>query len=67
MEGKFGARTNHGDLVIADALALKMMRLVALPMKKVEEENIPQFGSMAWRVQYHEELDRQRQSDSEWY
>ena len=65
MAGEFGARTNHGDLVVADALCHKMMRLLAQPMKKVEPPIIS-FGSLAWRVKFYEERDRELKRKSEW-
>lgn len=48
-----GARVNHADMAIADALAWKM----AMPMgqaKAREEESRPPVGSMAWRRARHE-------------
>ena len=50
MAGEFGARKNHGDLVVADALCHKMMKILGQPMKKKAEAPVLQFGSLAWRV-----------------
>lgn len=56
-----GARVNHGDLVIADALAWKMAQTFYVGQKR-EEENEPPPLSLAWRMAYHK---RQEQT-SEW-
>lgn len=54
------AGENHGDRVIADALAWKAIGSVAkIEVKK--QEQLPPYGSMAWRWQRREEEKRQRQ------
>jgi len=68
MEGEFGAKSNHGDLVVADALCLKMMKLLGQPTtttKKEEPVIINPWGSLAYRVKHHEEQDRLREEEME--
>ena len=57
-----GAGENHGDVVIADALATKMVKEMGLSEKKEEEKVVPVM-SLQWRRQkYEAELKQQ----SEW-
>lgn len=52
-----GARVNHGDRVIADALAwMVCAKLVAVAAPAQPTQTIPQ-GSLAWRRQYHREWE----------
>jgi hypothetical protein len=45
-----GARENHGDRVIADALCWRMMKPTVVAMeRKKEEEPEHAFGSLGWR------------------
>lgn len=55
-----GATVNHGDMVIADALAYKGAKGVKqIQLKKTEEIKV---GSLAWR----RELRKNRQREAEW-
>lgn len=56
-----GARTNHADRVIADALAWKMAREVGGKRRPAEDvpEEVPVM-SMQWRRTYQEQLEKQR-------
>ncbi len=54
-----GARANHGDRVIADALAWKECRKLMEPVTRKEKQEVP-YGSLAWRRQLRE---RQEQAD----
>lgn len=47
-----GARSQHGDRVIADALACKA--LAEVPRLKAAEKKVP-WGSLAWRMQQDEQ------------
>lgn len=47
-----GARDNHGDQTIADALCLKMLLKLGISERKKEIETAP-FGSLAWRTKLH--------------
>lgn len=53
-----GALINHGDHVIADALAWKMAKLLGRPEKKKQEEQAP-LGSLAWRRELHHQRQRE--------
>lgn len=44
-----GARDNHGDRVIADALCWKMLQLIGLGHRKKEEARQVAVGSLQWR------------------
>ncbi len=60
--GEFsGARVNHGDHVIADALACKMAKGKLTQVKKEHKE--PVIGSLAWRRQWQES---RRQEEEGW-
>lgn len=48
-----GARVNHGDLVIADALAWKMMREVYREVE-AEQESVLLPNTLAWRMKKHD-------------
>lgn len=48
-----GARVNHGDRVIADALAWKMVKSFGILTRKEESEEAPP-GSLAWRRKQRE-------------
>lgn len=57
-EDPTGARVNHGDRVIADALCWKMAKDTAtLPPPK--EPEFPMF-SLGWRREYHKERERRK-------
>jgi hypothetical protein len=56
-----GARENHGDRVIADCLAYKMMKQLGFTGEREREEEVP-VGSLAWRRQLHEEQRRREQA-----
>ena len=59
-----GARDNHGDRVIADALCWKMIREMGLDTQEKREEVQPvREGSLLWRRQYHE---RARRDEEVW-
>jgi hypothetical protein len=47
-----GARVNHGDVTISDALSWKMIKNQWAPEKKKEETKVPVL-SLAWRREYH--------------
>ncbi len=56
-EDPTGARQNHGDRVIADALAYKMMKQLGLRRKdSVQEER--KIGTLLWRRELHEAASR---------
>ncbi len=57
-----GAKQNHGDRVIADALAFKILteRKVS---KQIEQQEIP-YGCLAWRNKMREELFNKRNPKS---
>ncbi len=59
-----GARVNHGDMVIADALDCRMLKRLAVPeaKKKVDE---PALLSLQWRREYHAARDRKNQAWSQ--
>ncbi len=48
-----GARINHGDRCVSDALAWKLAKGQYIEVKKVEEETAP-AGSLLWRRQRYE-------------
>jgi hypothetical protein len=52
-----GARDNHGDRVIADALCNKMIRIIGT-RKPVEEKKGPEILSPAWRYERFEKMRR---------
>lgn len=56
-----GARENHGDQTIADALAWKLAKKlnVRYEQKKAEESAVP-LGSLAWRRRMDEEAKRHK-------
>ena len=53
-----GARSNHGDRVIADDLACKGLKECG-PVREEEYEFEPPVGSFAWRRQQSEEESRE--------
>ncbi len=53
-----GARINHGDRVVADALAWKEAKRLQEPVIRKEKEQIP-YGSLLWRRKLREEQDRE--------
>ena len=59
-----GAKSNHGDRVIADALAWRMARPTVKVQKKIEKKEAPLL-SLAWRKEYHERLERLREGGDE--
>lgn len=64
MDDPSGATVNHGDLVIADGLACKMMQVlwVDQPNAPKEEDLPPMVGSLAWRRQLAYNADRSNRS-----
>lgn len=56
-----GARTNHGDLVIADALAT--LALTENAVRDVPQEQKIPYNSLAWRMR--EERMREREADAD--
>ena len=56
-EDPTGARQNHGDRVIADALANKMMKQLGLKRKDAVQNEV-RTGTLAWRRQLHQVWDR---------
>lgn len=48
-----GARDHHGDLVVADALACKMIRILGVRGQIKETKELP-MRSMLWRRQYRQ-------------
>lgn len=56
-----GARTNHGDLVIADALAT--LALVENAVRDIPQEQKIPYNSLAWRMR--EERERQREAEAD--
>ena len=65
-----GAKANHGDRVIADALAYRGLSERAIKPKKSNEPEIP-IGSLAWRQQQREaskpKPGRELLSSEGWY
>jgi hypothetical protein len=55
-----GARVNHGDRVIADALAWKMTKQLGIETPKQKAKDEPALLSLEWRRQY-----QKRQADRE--
>lgn len=61
-----GARVNHGDRVMADALCWKMMRQLSIPgeqAKIAEPERVP-IWSLAWRRMKRQQAKRDEWDDS---
>jgi len=56
-----GARVNHADVVIADALSWKCAKTFGLSKPKKPDETIPVL-SLQWRRQYHDRLAREEAS-----
>jgi hypothetical protein len=57
-----GSGKNHGDMVIADALADMMADVLNLRSEKAREGNVEiKIGSMAWRSQLWEQKQREMQ------
>jgi hypothetical protein len=67
-EDPTGAKANHGDRVIADALALRGMTKYKSSIKGSEKE-IP-LGSLAWRIeqrrQHEQQEDRELSFSNGW-
>jgi hypothetical protein len=61
-EDPTGARQNHGDRVIADALACKMMKQLGLTRKEEKRESV-KTGTLAWRRQLHAAV---AQNEGDW-
>ncbi len=59
-----GARINHGDRVIADALAWRLARQTWAVRKQEREQELPVL-SFAWRTRLHEEK-RERETRDIW-
>lgn len=57
-----GARTAHGDEVIADALCCMGVHDTQPERSQAEEPEVPQ-GSLAWRMKQKQDLERQATSD----
>jgi hypothetical protein len=57
-----GARVNHGDRTMADALAWKLAAELGTGRPKKKEDDGPPLLSLAWRRKFHEE--RARREDS---
>jgi len=57
-----GARDNHGDRVIADALAAKLCQNTSNP--KIEVGKTAKIGSMAWRRERN--LEKKRKARENW-
>lgn len=55
-----GTRRNHGDRVIADALAWKMARVLGITEVVKKDPDVVKPGSFAWRKMMHENRERQR-------
>jgi hypothetical protein len=60
-----GARVNHGDRVIADALAWKLARGVQEKAKEREKDKEPPLLSWEWRRQYHRRIEQKNERE-EW-
>lgn len=58
-EDPSGARVNHGDRTMADALAWKAAQILGEGTRKPGEEEGPPILSLAWRRQLHENRRRQ--------
>ena len=58
-EDPTGARANHGDRVIADALACWVLNEKAVAPAR-EEKPVAQYGSLAWRTKVVEEEERRK-------
>lgn len=56
-----GARTAHGDEVVADALACLCL-MESVTAKKAEKPGVP-IGSLAWRMERKKELESARKAD----
>lgn len=56
-----GARDNHGDRVIADALAWKMVKLIGFGTEKKAEVEAVKQGTLAWRRAIADNAHRQEQ------
>jgi hypothetical protein len=57
-EDPTGARANHGDQVIADALANKLLKPTALRRRQAAQAEVMRVGTLAWRRALHEEQAR---------
>ena len=55
-----GAAANHGDRVMADALAWKLINTRAMVISAKKEPEIP-VGSLAWRRQMRDEEQRKKE------
>ena len=54
-----GARENHGDIVIADALSHMLGKDLRITAETVKLPTAAPYGSFAWRMQYHERRERE--------
>jgi hypothetical protein len=59
-----GAKNNHGDRTMADALAWKLVTSTSYSVPKEEKPKIP-VGSLAWRNQMRERM-RDKSKDNSW-
>jgi hypothetical protein len=57
-----GAKSNHGDRTMADALAWKLIGGNTAKPKEPEKPKAP-YGSLAWRNQQREEAKRKKDND----
>jgi hypothetical protein len=58
-----GARMNHGDRVIADALCAKMVRTRAVRREHTKPEDKVPLLSLEWRREYHKRRDRDNREE----
>lgn len=56
-----GARSNHGDLVMADALCWRGVKELAGAVERPPEEEEPPIGSFAWRNQMADAAKRDQE------
>jgi hypothetical protein len=59
-EDPSGAGSNHGDRVIADALAWKLLADDRPSLRGGEPRDRAEYGSLAWRIQQRERLSQRR-------
>lgn len=55
-----GARENHGDIVIADALSYKLGKSYRVDTLTEKAPTTPAYGSYAWRIEFHEKKEREK-------
>jgi len=63
LEGDYGARVNHGDLVVMDALCWMCMKLQGKPDRVIENPKPPLLTSLAGRIALHEALEREYEEE----